>query len=484
MINIYYAKQNVAVVAKAAKAVLSHFKIDHKDVLVDIAVITEEEILKLNKEERNIAEVTDVLSFPMIEIALPFDKNNYKTDIDPETGAVILGEIFICEQRAIEQAEEYNHSITREMGFLVAHSMLHLLGYDHMEDAERAAMEAIQAEILDNAGITREISDNSLVLDEDGIYATDEDEEEIEDATENKQVKVGHVALVGRPNAGKSTLINALVGEKVAIVSWKPQTTRNRILGIMNEQDAQVIFVDTPGLHAPQNQLGKFMMRSVTTALADVDILIYVVDGEKGVDKNDIDNINRYINEAEKKVIVVVNKIDHIMVEKVGEMLTTLGEIKGTTALIPISALREKNIEVLKQEVIKMLEYGKKEFEDDMYTDKSMRFMASEIIREKALRLLDKEVPYGIGVAINKYELNEKGILLIDADVICQKAAHKPIVLGKNGDMIKKISTYARQDLEEMTGSKIFMTLWVRVKDGWRDSMTMLDQLGYNKDNY
>ncbi len=476
MINIYYANKNVPVIAKTAKAVLSHFNIDHKEVLVDIAIITEEEILKLNKEEREIEAVTDVLSFPMIDVEIPFDKDDYKTDVDPETGAVILGEIFICEKRAEEQAEEYNHSITREMGFLVAHSMLHLLGYDHMEDEERIVMEALQAEILEEAGITRDIADNTLELEEDGVIATELEEETL--------VKVGHVALVGRPNAGKSTLINALVGEKVAIVSWKPQTTRNRILGIMNEDDAQVIFVDTPGLHAPQNQLGKFMMRSVTTALADVDVIVYVVDGERGVDRSDIENINRYITEAEKRVIVAVNKIDHITVEKVGEMLATLGAINGTTALIPISALREKNIAVLKEEVIKLLDYGKKEYEDDMYTDKSMRFMASEIIREKALRLLDKEVPYGIGVAINKYEINEKGVLLIDADVICQKSAHKPIVLGKNGDMIKKISTYARQDLEEMTGNKIYLTLWVRVKDGWRDSASMLDMLGYNKDNY
>ncbi|MFI3228916.1 MAG: GTPase Era [Bacillota bacterium] len=484
MINIYYAKENVAVVAKATKAVLSHFNIDDNEVIVDIAVITEDEILKLNTDEREIAEVTDVLSFPMIDVKLPFNKEDYSGDIDPETGAVILGEIFICEQRAIEQAEEYNHSITREMGFLVTHSMLHLLGYDHMEEDDRKIMEAVQSEILEEASITRDIADNSIELDTAGIYATDEDEEEEVVAEESAPVKVGHVALVGRPNAGKSTLINALVGEKVAIVSWKPQTTRNRILGIMNTDDAQVVFVDTPGLHAPQNQLGKFMMRSVTTALADVDVVIYVVDGEKGVDKTDIENINRYINEASKKVIVVVNKIDHITAEKVGEILTILGQIQGIIALIPISALREKNITVLKEEVLKLLDYGKKEYEDDMYTDKSMRFMAAELIREKALRLLDKEVPYGIGVAINKYEVNNKGMLIIDADVICQKAAHKPIVLGKGGDMIKRISTYARQDLEAMTECKVFLTLWVRVKDGWRDSMAILDELGYNKDNY
>ena len=291
------------------------------------------------------------------------------------------------------------------------------------------------------------------------------------------------MALLGRPNAGKSTLINALVGEKVAIVSWKPQTTRNKIIGIVNEEDAQIVFVDTPGLHAPKNKLGKFMMRSVTAALEEVDAVVYVIDAEKGMTQEDVANLERYLD-AKDNVVAVVNKVDHVTREKVGEILVTLSRYSRLKAVVPTSALRGKNIGPLIAEVKKLLPVGEKIYDDDLYTDRNMRFMAAEIIREKALRLLDQEIPYGIGVAINRYELGDNGVLQIDADLICQKAGHKPIVLGKQGAMLKKISTYARQDLEEMTGEKVYLTLWVRVKEDWRDDDRILNELGYTKQDY
>lgn len=464
MIEIYNAGEYRDVVKRTAEGVLKHFGISPKTVDVETEFLSGEEMQELNREERKADAVTDVLSFPnLTDITFPFKAGRYPNDVNPETGAVILGEIFICTDRMKEQALEYGHAEIREAAFLTAHGMLHLLGFDHTEEAEAAKMEEKQEEILSSLGIGRDVAN---------------------DADFSNPTRMGHVALLGRPNAGKSTLLNALVGEKVAITSWKPQTTRNRILGIYHTEDVQIAFVDTPGLHAPRNALGIFMMRSVTSALDGVETVLYVADSEKGLLDEDGDNIRRYLTEAEKNVVVAVNKIDRVTKEKVGEILSKLTAIEGLSAVVPVSAIRKKNLGPLLEELEKLCPEGEKEYGEEEYTDRSMRFMTAETIREKALRLLDKEIPYGIAVNVNRYEYAENGVLQIDADVVVQKQAHKPIVLGKGGEMIKKISTFARQDLEEMTGDKIYLTLWVRVKENWRDDMGMLTELGYTKDDY
>lgn len=463
MINLYNAEQHEKILERAIKGALKHFDIKAKEVEIEVELLDSTEMQELNREERGIDKVTDVLSFPSLEVELPFNASDYEDDVNPENDCVILGEIYICLERAQEQAEEYGHSLERELGFLVTHGMLHLLGFDHEEEEEREEMEALQDEILNAVGIKR-----------DGIEPY-EFEEEIEEPS-----KCGYAVILGRPNAGKSTLINQMVGEKVSIVSWKPQTTRNRIIGILNEENVQVIFVDTPGIHAPKNELGKFMMHSVKVASEGVDAVLYVVDSEKGLDLSDVERIRKNVSSG-NKVVVAVNKVDHVTKEKVAEILIELNKIEGLTAVVPISALKGKNVDALKKEIIALMPEGEKMYAEDQYTDRNMRFMASEIIREKALRLLDKEIPYGIAVSINKYEYRENGILDIDADLIVQKQQHKSIVLGKKGEMIKRISTYARQDLEEMTGDKIFMTIWVRVKEDWRDDIGLLNNLGYNK---
>lgn len=461
MINLYNSEKYSSILERAMKGALKHFNIKAKEVEIEFELLSEEEIQELNRDEREIDAVTDVLSFPTLEqVSFPFNVSDYEFDVNPETGCVMLGEIYVCLKRAEEQAEEYGHSIERELAFLAVHGTLHLLGYDHVEEEDRVEMEKLQDEILNSVGIRR-----------DGI------DEYVE---EDEVTRCGYAVILGRPNAGKSTLINQIIGEKVSIVSWKPQTTRNRIIGIHNDDNLQIIFVDTPGIHTPKNELGKFMMHSVKVASEGVDAVIYVVDSEKGLDINDVERIKKNVSVG-NKVIVAVNKVDHVTKEKVAEILIELNKLEGLVAVVPISALRGKNVEALLKEIEKLMPIGQKLYADDQYTDRNMRFMASEIIREKALRLLDKEIPYGIAVSINKYEYRENGILDIDADVIVQKQQHKPIVLGKKGEMIKRISTYARQDLEEMTGDKIFMTLWVRVKEDWRDDLGLLNNLGYNK---
>ncbi len=445
-------------VTSIVEAALRRFDISSSDVDVEIDFLDDEEMRTLNREARGVDSITDVLSFPNLEIKLPFLSEQYPFDINPETGAVVLGEIYISLTRAAEQAEDIGHSLEEEVTFLACHGILHLLGFDHVEEADAAEMEELQRVILGRPSQIAGAEDS------------------------NQPYRYGAVAIIGRPNAGKSTFVNNAVGEKVSIVSWKPQTTRNGILGIYTDAEAQIVFIDTPGLHAPRNTLGKFMMKNVTSALDDCDVVLYVVDAEKGLKDDDVANVKRYVA-TDKPVVVAVNKVDRVEKVKVAEIFAVLSEIKEVAAFVPMSALRGKNIAVVLDELKKLLPEGEKVYEDDDYTTSNMRFIAAEIIREKALRLLGAEIPYGIGVNINKYEYrDDRGTLVdIDADVVVEKPNHKGIVLGKQGAMIKKIATYARQDLERIIGSKVFITLWVRVKENWRDDQLVLNDLGYTK---
>lgn len=291
--------------------------------------------------------------------------------------------------------------------------------------------------------------------------------------------KSGFICIAGLANAGKSTLTNALVGEKVSIVSWRPQTTRNKLLGIINDEDSQTVLIDTPGIHKARNQLGEYMMQAVESGLKDVDGVIYVIDAGRGLQKEDYEFLEK--NAKKAPIIVALNKEDAVMRETLFASLEKFNGIEGLKAIIPISAKKGENLEPLKAEIKSILPFGVPMYPQDEYTQSSMRFMATEIIREKALYLLDKEVPYGIGVSINKFEEREgQPICDIDADIICEKQSHKAIVIGKGGEMLKKIATQARKDLEQLVGQKVFLTLYVRVKDEWRDSEYLMRELGYD----
>ncbi|MBQ9715233.1 MAG: GTPase Era [Clostridia bacterium] len=293
--------------------------------------------------------------------------------------------------------------------------------------------------------------------------------------------KSGFLALVGKPNAGKSTLLNSLIQQKVSIVSPKPQTTRNKVLGIWTEEDCQMVFVDMPGIIKPKNTLGQYMEKSIDSGVRDVDAIVYVTDGHKGISDEDIDLMQKYGAKG-VPMVVVVSKTDICQPEKLMLELAKLNDLDFIKEIYCISAKRNRNVNDLKQGLKKYLTDTIKYFADDDVTDKSQRFLVTEIIREKILLLCDNEIPHGIGVTLNKMEYNKlKKMWDIDANIIVEKASHKPIILGKQGRMIKQIGTYSRDSIEKMLESKIYLSLWIKVKEDWRNSDYMLKEIGYDK---
>ena len=292
--------------------------------------------------------------------------------------------------------------------------------------------------------------------------------------------KSGYITIIGKPNVGKSTLVNALVEEKVSIVSFRPQTTRDRILGIVNGEDFQMMLVDTPGIHKPKNKLSEYMMKNVETSIECVDGLVYVISCDKELDQQEVQDIEKYAKNG-APLIVAINKCDEAKDIDIISRIDKLKDIKNITAIIPISAKTKKHVDDLKKELIKLLPEGDREFSEDEFTDKSTRFIVSEYIREKALKGLSDELPYGVAVIINKFEYGDNGVVYIDADIICEKQAHKAMIIGKGATKIKEISTQARKDIEKLLGEKVFLNIFVKVKEDWRNNPNLLNNLGYNK---
>lgn len=297
----------------------------------------------------------------------------------------------------------------------------------------------------------------------------------------SKKIKSGFVAIVGRPNAGKSTLVNALVGQKVSIVSPKAQTTRNNIIGIVNGDDYQIVLVDTPGQNSAKNGLDDYMQKSIKGAVSGVDCIVVAVDGSKQSLDAEKNIVQKYI-ELNIPVIVAITKIDLLNQEKIFKVLANFGQIKGISDIVPISSVKNRNVDELLKVMLNYLpeiDEEDKYFGDDEYTDKSLRFICSEIIREKALYFLDKEIPHGIAVSIVSYK-EEDGLTTVDAEIICEKESHKNIVIGKGGSMLKKIGHEARISFQKVIQGKVDLHLWVRVKENWRDNIGFLNDIGYN----
>jgi len=292
--------------------------------------------------------------------------------------------------------------------------------------------------------------------------------------------KSGFVTIIGRPNVGKSTLLNRIMGEKLSIVSCKPQTTRNNIQTILTEDDFQLVFVDTPGIHKPKHKLGEYMVKIAQDSIKEVELVLFLTTPEVEVGKGDM-YILEQLKQCGVPVFLVLNKVDENTADKVAETLKNYSAVFDFTEIIPISALKGKNVDELKKLMINYMPEGPKYYPEDMVTDQQERFIVAETIREKALRLLSQEVPHGTAVEIISMKKNEKGTYHIDANLLCEKDSHKGIIIGKNGSMLKKISTYARQDIEDFLGAKVNLQLWVKVKKEWRDSNNLLKELGYKK---
>lgn len=292
--------------------------------------------------------------------------------------------------------------------------------------------------------------------------------------------RTAFIAIVGRPNVGKSTLLNAILGEKIAIVSSKPQTTRNRITGIYTNGDDQYVFLDTPGIHAPKNSLGEYMVKTADTSMRDADAVVLVVDVTKEITSVE-ENVIAYLKKSGIPSILALNKIDTCDREALAQTISKYAEKHDFDAFIPMSAKKNKNVDDLMKECSKFLSESEWFFPEDMVTDQPERQIVAEIIREKILRTLNKEIPHGTAVVIEEFK-DEGSLLRIRAEIFCEKASHKGIIVGKNGASLKLIGTYAREDLEKLFGAKVYLNLWVKIKENWRESARTVSNFGYREE--
>ena len=418
-------------IRRACNAVLEY---EHFDDPAEISVtfVDNAAIAELNNQYRNKPMPTDVLSFPLGE--------NGVYDVDENNGCKMLGDIVISMERAQEQATLYGHPLQREVAFLTVHSMLHLLGYDH----ENGGLEAMRIQ---------------------GHYDTSS----------------VFVAVIGRPNVGKSSLTNLLVGEKVAIVTSKPQTTRTRITGVITRGPLQYVLLDTPGVHKPHNKLGKRMDKTASDSIADVDVSMMLFEPYGALNESEM-----VLVEALKKggpAIAVINKTD--LVKDPADLEARKAELKALGVfddVYTVSVRDNDHCEELFDALSRYAVEGPHYFDDDAYTDMPEKELVAEVIREKALLYMRDEIPHGIAVVVERFK-ERPGTDLVDIDVniYCERESHKGMVIGKGGAMLKKIASAARTDCEEFLGCRVNLQCWVKVKADWRDNEFMLNNFGFKQ---
>lgn len=301
--------------------------------------------------------------------------------------------------------------------------------------------------------------------------------------SENPAYKSGFVTLIGRPNVGKSTLMNRLIGQKIAITSSKPQTTRNRIQTVYTSDQGQIVFVDTPGIHKAKNKLGDYMVHVAERTLSEVDVILWLVEPTTYIGAGE-QHIAQQLNRVKQPVILVINKIDTLKDGK--EILTFIDAYKDIcpfAEIIPVSALKKKNTDQLTELIFQYLPYGHPFYDEETVTDQPMRQIVAELVREKALRLLEEEIPHGIAVTVEKMQERKNGIMDIEATIVCERDSHKGIVIGKGGSMLKKIGSAARREIEDMVETQVNLQLWVKVRKEWRDNELLMKNYGYQKNS-
>lgn len=295
-------------------------------------------------------------------------------------------------------------------------------------------------------------------------------------------MRTAFIAIVGRPNVGKSRLLNALTGEKIAIVSNKPQTTRNRITGILTEGEDQFVFMDTPGLLRPKNKLGDYMLGAINSTIAEVDAAILVVEANGKAGPAELSILER-LKQKEIPCVLAVNKIDHFNGKEVGDTILAYQNLYDYASVVPVSAMTGKNVPILLEECKAFMHEDAWYYDEDDITDQPERQIAAEMIREKILRTCNEEIPHGIAVIVEDFK-EEGKLLSIRATIYCERETHKAIIIGHNGEQLKKIGSYARADLEEFFGTKVYLNLWTKVKENWRDDLMSLNRFGFNQDDF
>ncbi len=290
--------------------------------------------------------------------------------------------------------------------------------------------------------------------------------------------KSGFVSVIGRPNVGKSTLLNTVTGQKIAIMSDKPQTTRNTIRGVITNKECQLILIDTPGIHKPKTKLGEYMVNVASETIKEVDLVLFLVEANAQPGAQDI-NIIQQLKQVKTPVFLILNKVDLVSKDKLLAIIDSYSKLMEFKAIIPISALKNDGIDIILKEALDYIPEGPQFFSEDMLTDQPEKVIAAEMIREKVLLNLDDEVPHGVGVEVTSFKEREDGLINIQATIYCEKSSHKGIIIGKQGNMLKKIGSAARYEIERLLDTKIFLELWVKVKPDWRNSDNMLKTLGY-----
>lgn len=484
------------------------------DFYLNVSFVDEETIRTLNRENRNIDSVTDVLSFPALDMELgkfsdlaeydftpTFDYE--ETDFDEELDEpsqdkdyiLNLGDVIICVERAIEQAEEYGHSLTREMTFLALHGLLHVMGYDHEESrSTEELMFRLQDEILNEVNITRDIRDEKKIVLQSNCSPSNELIPELEShinevGTEeafNQNFKTGYIAILGRPNAGKSTLLNNLSGNVLAITSPKAKTTRHNIKTVLDDGESQMIFIDTPGIQRANNKLERYMASSAWGALEIADVVLLLVDPRRGGITEVEQTACKKAEELGLPLILVLSKTDIANKEKMLPLIKEYTDRFNFVDVVPISSNKNDNIDVLLEVIKEHLPVQDRIYTEDAYTDQSEKALAAEYIREEILHLLYQEVPHDVAINIDKFteKINyegERSLVIVEATILVNKASQKGVILGKSGRMLKRIGSNVRKKLEDLYEAKVYLELFVRVQKNWKNADNVLRDLGYTE---
>lgn len=456
-----------------------------QEAYVTLTFVTPDEIREVNSEQRGIDKETDCLSFPMFDMKegsfseIP-SAGDYETDEDGNE-VLCYGDILINLSAAKKQSEEYGHSFEREVIFLIGHSLLHLFGYDHIDPEDEKVMIAKQKRLMAAVGLAfdDEIED---------VYEMDnhKDESGILPAGE-LCAHVGTVALLGRPNVGKSTLLNCISGMKIAIVSHKPQTTRTNIRSIYNTEDTQIIFTDTPGVHKPGSKMGGIMVEKSFRSAIAADVVLLIADGRFEEPGSVEKRLIKLCAENKKKVVLAINREDEVGKNALLPITANYSQLYAFADVVPISAKTGKGVETLIEVLSNLLPEGPRLYDGEYLTDQTEREIAGEMIREQILHYTDQEIPHGTAVIVTEFKesVDEEGedeydrsIVVIKADILCMRKSHKGIIIGRDGKMIKRIGTAARKNIEKMLGCKVYLDLYVKVREDWQNNEAILKETG------